>query len=433
MSARHAPKPGVAQTVPFGEACSLVEALLDGDTRRAIVDALPKGPDLRAALVRLRESMQSHVWKTAEGRVSLARMAAEHDALTRREGFHALHDWDGVADRVNDEIIPVDVLNYVVGQRGTDPVDAAVPAILLDYYVMHLLGLLSLRAWDEGDPDTNFARLDVLLGALQGPGGSGQRFARDAETLLLIATSHYERQEVGYDRLLARVRTLAWPRQVKVALGHAASMGCHLRFGFEATYARDTVNMRNDNVADYPWLCYAVATLMREYARLRGADAGAPARDAASEALLNGLSPDARAFVGDHPPASLSACEAERAAFRELFLQHREALVQEFERHRPAAEAYSPLSFFFNFSHNVLKGAVVDALLWGEPWGLTLNDLLTGIATADSEAKEALATTLMAYARANPNRIRGRMTPVIVYDPQAGRQAFAVTMRKIKE
>jgi hypothetical protein len=39
----------------------------------------------------------------------------------------------------------------------------------------------------------------------------------------------------------------------------------------------------------------------------------------------------------------------------------------------------------------------------------------------------------MAYARANPHKIRGRLTPVIVYDPQAGRQAFAVTMRKLKE
>jgi hypothetical protein len=193
--------------------------------------------------------------------------------------------------------------------------------------------------------------------------------------------------------------------------------------------------MRNDNVADYPWLCFAVATLIREYSRLRGEPASGSAREAVVEALLNGLSPDARAFVGDRPPASLSACDGERAAFRALFLQHRDDLVVEFERHRPSEQEYSPLSFFFNFSHNVLKGAVVDALLWGEPWELTLNDLLTGIASreAGSETKEALASTLMGHARANPNRIRGRLMPVIVYDPGIGRQAFAVTMRKIKE
>jgi hypothetical protein len=428
-------KRGTAHAVGFLEACSLLEAILAGDRRKAIVAELPKKPDLRAALVRLRESMRSHVWRIGSGKVSLAGSVADYDAATRREGFHALHDWDGVADRVNEEIIPVDVLDYIVAQRGGDAANAVVPAILLDYYLVHLLGLLSLRAWDEGDATANLERLDALLAQLHGPGGSGQRFVADAETLLLVATSHYELQETGYDRLLARVRTLAWPRQVRVARGHAASIGCHLRFGFEATYARDTVNMRNDNVADYPWLCFAVATLMHEYARLRGEPAGPAARDAIVEALLNGLSPDARAFVGGHPPASLSGCEAERAGFRELFLRHREELIPQFERHRPAGQAYSPLSFFFNFSHNVLKGAVVDALLWDQPWAITLNDLLTGITTGppDGETKEALATTLMGYARANPHRIRGRPTPVIVYDPRVGRQAFSVAMRKIRE
>lgn len=429
------PKSGTSHAVGFVEACSLLEAVVGGDTRRAIVAELPKGPDLRAALLRLRESMRSHVWRVAAGKVSFARFVADFDAATRHEGFHALHDWDGVADRVNAEIIPVDVLDYIVAQRGGDAANPVVPAILLDYYLMHLLGLLSLRAWDEGDASANLERLDALRAELQGPGGSGQRFVADAETLMLVATSHYELQEVGYDRLLARVRTLAWPHQVRVARGHAASIGCHLRFGFEATYARDTVNMRNDNAADYPWLCFAVATLMQEYARLRDERAGPAARDAIVEALLNGLSPDARAFVGGHPPASLSACEAERAGFRELFLRHREELIPEFERHRPAGQMYSPLSFFFNFSHNVLKGAVVDALLWEEPWALTLNDLLTAVTAGapDSETKEALATTLMGYARANPHRIRGRLTPVIVYDPQVGRQAFSVAMRKIRE
>ena len=61
-----------------------------------------------------------------------------------------------------------------------------------------------------------------------------------------------------------------------MALGHAASMGSHLRFGFEATYARDTVIMRNDNVTDYPWLSFSLATLMREYSRMR--DEGAERR-----------------------------------------------------------------------------------------------------------------------------------------------------------
>src|SRR4029453_1003057 len=96
---------------------------------------------------------------------------------------------------------------------------------------------------------------------------------------------------------------------------------------------------------------------------------------------------------------------------------------------------YSPISFFFNFSHNVVKGAVIDALLNAEPWRLTVNELLTGISGGDEQnaAKEKLATTLMGYARANPHRIRGQLMPVIVYDPAAGRRAYSVAIQKLKE
>jgi hypothetical protein len=62
---------------------------------------------------------------------------------------------------------------------------------------------------------------------------------------------------------------------------------------------------------------------------------------------------------------------------------------------------------------------------------LTFNDLLT--ANGEGAQKERLATTLMGYARASPDTINGRPTPVIVYDPESGREAFGVTMRKLKE
>jgi hypothetical protein len=78
---------------------------------------------------------------------------------------------------------------------------------------------------------------------------------------------------------------------------------------------------------------------------------------------------------------------------------------------------------------------VVDALLRGQPWPVALNDLFTGLPhhTGEAPDREALARVLMSHARANPHRIRGRLMPVIVYDPQAGRQAFNVTLRKIRE
>jgi hypothetical protein len=418
--------------VTFAGACSRIETALEGTTRREIVADVSKAKDFRHALLRLRDSMRSNVWKAGARRMSLERLVKRYDTRTRQEGFHVLHDWDGIADTVNEDIIPVDVLHYLMDRRLAEPTHTTVLAILVDYYFLHVLALLSLRVWDDGHADDNLDRLNQLLRALQGPDGSGQRFAANAETLMLIGTSHYELHERGYAVLLERVRTLNQPHRTNIAIGHAASMGSHLRFGFEATYGRDTVATRDDNVADYPWLCFALATLMSEYSRVHDEGIQGSEREILVEAMLNGLSPDARAFVGDHPPASLSACEAERSRFRERFHQYKRDLLEEFECHRPSDDTYSPLSFFFNFSHNVLKGEVVDALLRGEPWHLTLNDLLTGIPRGEPKgaSKQTLAKTLMGYARANPHKIRGRLMPIIVYDPQSGRRAFAIAMSK---
>jgi hypothetical protein len=417
----------------FAAACTLLEAALHGTVRRQIVTDLSQSPGFGRALQRLRDSMQAHVWRTGSHSIDLGEIVRRYDSETREDGFHALHDWDGIADSVNDDIVPVDVLNYLIERRGDQATDRVALAILLDYYFLHILGLLSLRVWDDGDADGNLDRLTHLLRGLQGPQGSGQAFAANAGTLILLATSHFEIHERGYDKLLKRVKTLSRVHQTEIALAHAASLASHLRFGFEATYGRDTVNMRNDNVADYPWLCFSLATLMREYSQGDGLDG--LDREALLEGILNGLTPDARAFVGDHPPPSVSACDDERSEFRERFLQHRQELLEGFERHRPSEEAYSPISFFFNFSHNVVKGMVVDALLRGEVWTLTLNDLLTGLSRGApmSGSKQTLAKTLMGYARSSPNRIRGRLVPVIVYDPRLGRRAFLVTMSKIME
>jgi len=417
----------------FDDAYALADAVLAGTARQEIVAEVAHAKDLRAALVRLRDSMRSHSWKTAARTISLGTTIKTFDARTRDDGFHVLHDWDGKSDTVNEDIIPVDVLHYLIDKRGAEPANPTALAILVDYYFLHVLALVSLRIWDAGDADDNLDRLDRLLRLLQGPDGSGQRFVDNAETLILIATSHFELHERGYATLLDHARTLNPSHRTRIALGHAPSMGSHLRFGFEATYARDTTVMRNDNVADYPWLCFALVTLMREYARLQADGAAGPDRDALVDAMLSGLTPDARAFVGE-PPASLSSWEAERSEFRELFQRHRETLLEEFERYRPSDRHYSPISFFFNFSHNILKGTVVDALLRSEVWEVSFNDLLTALPREApiAPAKERLAKTLMGYARSNPDTIRGRLMPVIVYDPQAGHQAFNVTMRKIR-
>src|SRR5262249_49636043 len=162
------------------------------------------------------------------------------------------------------------------------------------------------------------------------------------------------------------------------------------------------VVMRDDNVADYPWLCFALVTLMQEYTALK--EAGASDEDQAPvvEGILNGLSADARALIGQ-APASLSGSDGDRAEFHALVARHQESLVEAFQRFRPSPALYSPLSFFFNFSHNVLKGTIVDALLRGRVWPVTFDDMLTTLSRdpAESTTKQELAATLMGYARAN--------------------------------
>lgn len=416
----------------FSDACALLDAVLVGTARQEILDSVCRSGDFGTSLMRLRDRMRGNVWKVGRsGTITLDHIVKKYDVQIRRSGFHVLHDWDGIADRVNDDTIPIDVLNYLHVHRAGTPLDRRVLAMLIDYHFVNVLALLSMVIWDEGDADANLDCLNRLLDELQGPNGSGQRFVCDAETLLVIATSHYELNEGGFAPLLDQVRTLNRTHKAKIALSHAVAFGCHLRFGFEATYGRDTIVMRDDNVVDYPWLCFALVTLIREYSRgLAGTD-----QDTIIEGMLNGLTADARAFVGKRPPNSLSRCEADRAEFCDLFHEHRRDLLAGFDDYRPTEGAYSPLSFFFNFSHNVLKGIVVDALLRGTPWNLTFSDLLTARPPDEqtSRLKEELAGTLMGYARANPDRIRGRLMPVIVYDPQAGRRAYSVTMRKLQE
>ena len=420
--------------VSFDGACALIETALQGGARRDILKDVSASNDFTQALRRLRASMRANAWKAFGQKIDLDEAIGKYDRRTRQDGFHVLHDWDGKADHVNADIIPVDVLDYVIAKRGGEPLDATALAILLDYYFLHVLALCSLRIWDEGDPNANLDRLDALLAMLQGADGSGQRFVDEADTLILIATSHFEIVERGYGALLARVRTLNRAHRVRIALAHTVSMGSHLRFGFEATYGRDTVVMRDDNVADYPWLCFALMTVMQEYAR---GPPKAPTRTTWrrwSKGSSTGCPPTRGRSWGSRPRRSPAARPTAASSAR-CFCSTARRWSRRSSASGRRRTRYSPLSFFFNFSHNVLKGMVVDALLRGRPWPLTFDDMLTALSRDAAEAtlKQELAATLMGYARAHPDTIRGRPMPVIVYDPSTGRDAFAVTMRKIRE
>lgn len=400
----------------FDELAGQLEVILSGHLRRTYVDNLLRSSaTMGDALGQLRLAMRTHTWTGDGSRVAIVKPVQACDLLTREEGFHALHDWDGIADHVNPEIIPVDVLDFVRRVRGEHPADPAALSILIDYYFFHILSLLALRVWDTDDPDGAMDRVGTLTDLLQGEGGSGQPFVSDPETLLLIATSHYEPDERGYESLLQQVRGLSPGRQLSVGLGHAASMGAHLRFGFQATYARSTDAMRHDNVADYPWLHFAADVVLRECERQLVVRA--------AEALFNSLTADTSSLLDSDP-------------FRERLGGIADRLLPAFEALDPLSpgHSYSPLSLFFNFSHNVLKGTIIDAVLRGDAWVVSFNDLLTGPTAGRSApgSREALALTLMGYARRHPQKIRGQLMPIIVYDPVAGRAAHQETMARLK-
>jgi len=415
--------------INFDTACGTLESILAGSSRQEIVAGVRKSTTFNQALSRIREAMRSNVFRAHGRRLDLNELVTRFDARTRRDGFHVLHDWDGSRDELNEETIPVDVLSFMLGKAVSPAAERNVLAILLDYYFLYVLALLTLRVWDEGDPNDNLDRISRLVRELQGPNGSGQMFAAGAEILLLVAISHYEPKEEAYDRLLAKLRTLDSRHGEKFALVLAAIYGSHLRFGFEATYGRDVLAMRRDNGPDYPWLLFALVTLMEAYERCRE---DGVARDGIVEGILNGLSPDPRAFVGKSPD-SLASYEGDHSRFRMLFEKHRGALLTELERHRPTEDRYTPVAFFFNFLHNILKAVVVDALLRDEASSVTLDDLLTGFPKRGSaEASETMARTLMSYARSSPDRIRGRWVPVIVYDLRKGRRAHTETMRRLR-
>src|SRR4051812_11634393 len=122
----------------FSEACDSVERAFAA--RQQFVADLARSRPFAKALARLREHIRANPFE---------RFLSPFDHRARQEGFHVLHDWDGKADRVSDEMIPVDVLDYIARLRGADPADASALAVLLDYYHFHVLQLLSLRVWDS--------------------------------------------------------------------------------------------------------------------------------------------------------------------------------------------------------------------------------------------------------------------------------------------
>jgi len=420
--------------VSFDEACELLESVLTRTARDEILSGSTELTDLGDALVRLRSAMRSNTFRLQNSTLALDKTVKALDNRTREDGFHALHDWDGKADRLNKDIIPVDVLHFFLSAQGIPPNPRVGLAILIDYYFLYLLAMLSLRSWDDGNPNENLDRVTRLLAHLQGPIFSGQRFVENAETLILVATSHFEPDPSAYVRLLEKVRGLNADHQVHLALTHGAILGSHLRYGFEPFYKRDIALMRADNVPDYHWIYFSLVTLMGAYARMHDEDEHGDERNRVVEVLFSALSPDARAFLGK-PLASLAESESASVEFRDLFSTYGKDLLAEFEAHRPSQHDYSPIAFNFNFPHNIVKAITVNAAGHGQASTITLNDLLCGFPRDEylKQAKMKLLGQLLEYGRLSPEMLHGRAYPILVYDPLLGHRNFTKTMSILKE
>ena len=406
--------------------------------------------------------MRAHVFRGRFAPLVLDGFVRDFDLRTREEGFHVLHSWNHLEHHFTRENTPVLMLDRFAKEWSAARATPRVQALLLDHYFFYVLAVMAMRAWDEGDPNENLDRVTGLLRHLQGPHGSGHQFVARAETLLLMAISHFHPDESAYPRLLEKIRTLDRAHRVHFALAEAAILGSHLRWGFAVLYRRDLGRMRSDNVGDYPWLLFSVATLMEEYVRLREEDGGAERRIRVLEGLIDGLTPDPWAFTGA-PPEALRPYEEEHAGFREAFEEHRDDLLEELEGLRPDRGAYSPLSYHCNFPHNAIMAKVsiqladenapnlpMDAMFTrAEAWQPVESEAADAAkgsqpAAGDDASRaqaaefvsanhpEALARYLMAYSGASPERLGRRGARLIIYDPNVGLRYYKMALQAMR-
>lgn len=420
-----------------------LEGLLAGPGRAAILDGIQARGDFHDWTGRLRGAMAEHRFTAAGQRIDLGPTVRRLDVRTRKDGFRVLHSWNHRTHDFTDESVPVLMLDFFGRAGPEDPDERVTLEILLDYYLLHLLALGAMRAWDADDPDGVLARVTELIGVLQGEDGSGHNFVADAETLLIYALSQFHPEERAYDRVIERVALLDERHRLPFAKVSAAVLSSHLRWGFWLMYGRDVVRMRSDNVGDYPWLLDTTLTLMRSWV------GGAPSpsgvgpvtdrvnraeRDRTLEALLLALAADPWAFTGAPPPALAEHADA-HAGLRGLLAEHVDALLEALEAHRPTKTSYAPLALHFNFPHNALVAIVTLALLEGRPQPLPLNALFTRELDEphEGETQEGLARALMAFSGGSPDRLGYRGAMLVAYDPLSAMRSFSMTTKVLRE
>jgi hypothetical protein len=406
----------------YASACETLHSVLGGDFRERFLDTLEPETDPDRACSLLRAAMRSHVL----GELHLNRIVQSFDQRTRRTGLHVLESWNYREHRFADEIIPVLMLDRCDLSAIAPEARRNALSVLLDFYFFTVLGLIIARAWDDGDPSANISQANGLLDLLHGPKGSGVRLVENAETLLLVAISHYHPEEEAYDTLNYHIEQLTDDHVLRLSLACAPALGSHLRWGLRFMYKRDVGQMRADNVVDYPWLVLSMHRLMRE---LESAGESAPWPLVC--AFLNGFTADPW-FVAGKAPEWLYSHRKEHAEVRAFVHGHRERLLHLFEPHIPSSKTYSPLGFDNNFLCNTAVAMVATAL--GNPESrFTLNALFTPRErNADASiTAESYARSLMTYARANGGSPTG--AALIMYDPYEAAHAFNVASTVLRD
>ena len=414
------------ESITYADACEQMELLLQRETRAAILDAVSGADGGAGASARLCRAMRAHCFPTAHEPISLRRIVDSLDARSRREGLYVLHPWDVAAQSHPRQIAPVLLAEYC--ERLGQPADRVRPmlALLLDHYLLAILSLLAVRAWDTGDPNHNLDTITRLIDELQGPHGSCHAFVQDAETLLVLAVSYYHPDEDCYRRLLDRVRALDQAHQLAVAVPVSALLGAHLRWGLRFMYQRDIGRMRADNVVDYPWLVFGLLTCLREYVQ-RGATAEGRTGPII-DAFLNGISADPWAFQGSLS-GGLRHVVSEHHELSELLGRYRGELLQALTLCAPSPHMYSPLGFACNFPLNTLVASVACTLTDQTAYP-SLNVLFTR-ADHEHSSGERYARRLMQYAIADRSRLEVTGAPLILYDPYDGGRHYNLVMRML--
>lgn len=422
-------------------ACDALEAVLSGDTRSRVLQACEPELSFTVALVRLRDAFRAQRFPVGDHVLDLAPWVHELDRRTRREGFRVLQAWDHKAQRFTPDDVPVMLLEYYDYLRGGRGQGRVSPAILLDFHLLHLLALAAMRAWDSPQPHRIMERVQELLDLLQGPGGSTHHFVASPWSLLILAVSHFHPRDAAYDQLIERIRGLPVEQRVAFARVSGGVLAAHLRWGLSQMYEWDVPRMRVDNVGDYPWLLFTVATLMEAFDTMDPSD---PQRAVVGADLLNACTADPDAFAGD-PPEAFHPHLEEYARFRERFERNSGALAELFHTLRPARDRFSPLSFHFNFPHNVVVAGTTLALLEEAPGALPLDDLLLtrpddipGVTegapaeqTGSEDLRRPLARALMLYAGARPERLEARGARLILLDSHAGERIVDATLERL--